>query len=251
MTHSVNSPASAPPVGLATDLTKQGVSNALTSVTPQAVLTSIKVEGSIPLEMRNKQMSTGDIFFSNLPFLVTICVVVAASFVNYLVNRKTIQNQEKNSQLGRQADHQNKVSEYRHAWLQEVRNTAAELIKTIYEAQHTLMMWNLTRGYRDKGGSEEQMNEWKERLPVLYLKEKEAAAEMYKHTAKLKLLFKKNDQQVAQLFTLLDATLSKVGNLDLMHVDKEAIDEIVGELQIVLKNEWEVTKSRILNEAGA
>jgi len=195
-------------------------------------------------------MSAGDIFLSNIPFLVTIFIVAAASLVNYLVNRKTIQNQEKNSKLSRQADHQNKVSDFRHAWLQEVRDTAAELIKTIYEAQHTLMMWNLTRGYRDQGGTDEQMIEWKERLPVLYLKEKEVAAEMYRHTAKLKLLFKKNDPQVARLFILLDATLSKVGNLDLVRIDEKPIAEIVGELQIVLKNEWEVTKSRIMDEAS-
>jgi len=257
MAHSVNSPASTPPVGSATlsasavDSTKQVASSALTSVTPQPALTSIKVEGSIPVEMRNKQMSVGDIVLSNIPFLVTICVVVAASIVNYCVNRKTIQNQEKNSQLGRQAEYQNKVSEYRHAWLQEVRNTAAELVKTIYEAQHNLMMWNLTRGYRDNGGSEEQVKEWNEQLPVLYLKEKEAAAEMYRYTAKLKLLFKKNDQQVARLFELLDTTLRKVGDRNLTHIDEIAIAEIVGEIQIVLKNEWEVTKSRISNEAGA
>lgn len=229
---------------------KNAPSNALVSVPPQPTLTSIKVEGSVPLEMRTKQMSTGDIFMANLPFMVTIFVVVAAAIVNYFVNRKTINNQDKNSRLGRQADHQNTVSEYRHAWLQEVRDTAAELIKTVYEAQHALMMWNLTRGYRDEGGSDEKMKEWNERLPVLYLKEKEAAAEMYKYTAKLKLLFKKNDQQVVRLFTLLDATLNKVGNLDLVRIEEQTIAEIVGELQVVLKNEWEVTKSRILNETG-
>ncbi len=255
MAHFVNSPDSAPPAASAkqlsstVDSTKQVASNALTSVTLQPALISMKVEGSIPLEIRNKQMSAGDIFLSNLPFLVTIFVVVAASAVNYLVNRKTIQNQEKNSRLGRQADHQNKVSEYRHAWLQEVRNTAAELIKTIYEEQHTLMMLNLTRDNQDKGVTLEEIKEWKEELKALYLKDKVLAAEMHKHTAKLKLLFKRNDQQVARLFTLLDATLSKVGNLELVHIDEEAIAEIVGELQIVLKNEWEVTKNRILNGA--
>lgn len=214
----------------------------------QPSLTSIKVEGSIPVEIRAKHLSATEVLLANIPFLVTICVIVAAALVNYFVNRKTIENQDRHSRLGRQAEHQNKVSEYRHAWLQEVRNTSSELIKTIYEAQNYLMQWNLTRGYRENGGTDEQMAEWSERLSVLWKKEKAAAAEMYKYTAKLKLLFKKNDPQVSRLFSLLDVTLTKVGNLDLVHVDDKSIADIIAELQVILKNEWEVTKSRIVHE---
>lgn len=215
---------------------------------PLSSLTSIKVEGSIPIEMRAKQLSAADITFANIPFLVTIFIVVAAATVNYFINRKTIENQDNHSRLGRQAEHQNKVSEYRHTWLQEVRNTAAELIKTIYEAQNYLMQWNLTRSYREAGGTEEMMAEWSERLPILWKQEKAAAAEMHKYTAKLKLLFKKNDPQVLRLFSLIDETLNKIGNTALVNVDNELISEIISELQVVLKNEWEVTKHRIVYE---
>jgi hypothetical protein len=92
------------------------------------------------------------------------------------------------------------------------------------------------------------MAEWAKRLPALLKQEKVAAAEMYKYTTKLKLLFKKNDPQVSQLFSLLDITLDKVGNLNLVHVDAISIAAIIAELQVILKNEWEVTKSRITYE---
>jgi hypothetical protein len=228
--------------------------NSISSASPAALpaqraLTSVKIEGSIPVELQAKQLSAGDIILTNIPFLVTIVIVIAAATVNYFVNRKTINNQDHNARKGRQAEHQNKISEYRHAWLQELRDTAAELIQKIYEAQNYLMQWNLTRERREHGGTDEQIAEWTERLVELWKQEKNAAAEMYKYVAKLKLLFKKNDPQVTQLFILLDATLAKVGDLKLVHVDDASIAMIIAELQIILKDEWEVTKTRIGDES--
>jgi hypothetical protein len=211
-------------------------------------LSLLKVEGTIPVEIKPQPVDVPHVFLANIPFLVTIVVVVAAAAVNYFVNRRTILNQETQSAKSRQAEHQNKISEYRHAWLQELRNTSAEFIKAVYDAQSTLMQWNLSRDYVNDSASyedEKKFLEYKAKLPVLYVQEKQAAAELYKYSSKIKLLFKKDDPQVAKLFQLLDGLCGKVGNLELRGIETSVIDEVVLELQTILKHEWEVTKERI------
>jgi hypothetical protein len=77
--------------------------------------------------------------------MVTISIVVGSALVTYLVNRKAIANQGKQADLSRNAEHENKISEFRHHWLQEVRNTAAELATSIHECQIHLVLTNLAR----------------------------------------------------------------------------------------------------------
>src|SRR5471030_1074040 len=57
------------------------------------------------------------------PFYITILVIVSGGIVNYWLSTRTMENQTSEAAQGRQADHQNKISEYRHAWLQELRDT--------------------------------------------------------------------------------------------------------------------------------
>ena len=155
--------------------------------------------------------------------------------------------------MARQADHQNKISEYRHSWLQELRNTAAELVKAIHEAQNTLLQMNLSRDYADQAvrhEDEELEAQQRQKASELYQKERLIGAEIYKFTSKIKLLFKHGDPQAAGLFNLLDAVKSKLGDLEIRQLDDKIIDEITSELQIILKDEWEVTKRMIAREIG-
>ena len=162
-------------------------------------------------------------------------------------------NQTEQAAKGRQADHQNKISEYRHEWLQELRNTAAELVKAIHEAQNTLMQMNLSRDYADNAvhhEDEELESMYRTRSRELYEKERLIGADIYKFTSKIKLLFKKGDPQAKTLFTLLDGVKARLGDLEVRQLDNDVIDSITSELQIILKDEWEVTKQMIAKGVG-
>lgn len=213
--------------------------------------TVIKIDGSVPIELKQAAVDWSHVLLSNIPFLVTIVVVVAAAAVNYYVNRRTIDKHEIQSAKARQAEHQNKISEYRHGWLQELRNTAAELVRAIHEAQNTLMQMNLSRDYADQAsthGDEELEAMYRTQVKNLYEREKAVAAEIYKFNSKIKLLFKKGDPKAVQLFRLLDDVRDKLGDNEIRQLNNGVIDEIVIELQIILKDEWEVTKERISKE---
>ena len=194
----------------------------------------------------------GHALLGNLGFWITICVVLTAAVVNYILTNRSIRNQTQLAAMARQADHQNKISEYRHAWLQELRNTAAELVKAIHEAQNTLLQMNLSRDYAKnavKHEDEEFKIQQRQRVSDLYQKERLIGAEIYKFTSKIKLLFKQDDPKAVALFKLLDAVKAKLGDLEIRQLDDKVIDEITSELQVILKDEWEETKKRIVKDA--
>ncbi len=100
----------------------------------------IKAESTIPIELVQSSKDFMDIMFSNIPFLVTICVVVCAATVTYRSNRKSVESQNRLSQAtlekqtilaneAKDAEHQNKISEFRHQWIQEVRGTSLNYLK--------------------------------------------------------------------------------------------------------------------------
>jgi len=188
---------------------------------------------------------------SPLSFWITIAVVVTAGIVNYWLNTRTMSNQTQEATKSRQADHQNKVSEYRHAWLQELRNTASELIKAIHDGQSALMRMNLSRDYREAAkqrGDQESVKENHEQVRLGYADERAAASEIHKYVSKIKLMFKPADPQTSKLFSLLDGVIEKIGDKDLRQLNNVVIEEIVAELQVILKSEWEITKTRMAKE---
>ena len=191
---------------------------------------------------------------SNLGFGITIFIVITAGMVNYGLSRRTMRNQTDEATKGRQADHQNKVSEYRHAWLQELRNTASELIKVINEGQSALMRMNLSKDYREAAthrGDQESVQENHEQVRLAYTDERTAASDIHKYVAKIKLMFKKDDPQALKLFSLLDQVKEKLSDLNVRQLDHAIIEDIVGELQVILKSEWETTKARMWQESVA
>ncbi len=188
---------------------------------------------------------------SPLSFWITIVVVVTAGIVNYWLNTRTMRNQTQEATKSRQADHQNKVSEYRHAWLQELRNTASDLIKSIHDGQSALMRTNLSRDYRDgaqQRGDFEAAKEQQQHVAAGYSDERAAASEIYRNISKIKLMFKPVDPQAAKLFSLLDKVIERIGDTEMRALDNTIIDEIVAELQGILKAEWEITKMRMAKE---
>lgn len=180
----------------------------------------------------------------NLPFLITICVILAAATVTYRSNRKSIESQNLLGEKSRDAAHQDKISEFRHSWLQEVRNTSAELSKILHECKmnYTLKQREFDHSIQTSGtatGNQQHLNAC-EKFESKYIATR---SDFYKLHAKLVLLFKPSDTQTGALMDLLAETRSALYDNPLKVTD-EMIDDIMGELQNILKNEWEVTKSR-------
>lgn len=218
----------------------------------------IKAESVIPIELVQSSKNMLDILLSNVPFLVTICVVVCAATVTYRSNRKSVESQnklsreslEKHTDLANEAkdaEHQNKVSEFRHHWLQEVRETSAELIQIIHECQYFAMTRNLAddrvEAIDDKM-SKLELEKLYEELKLSYDKLMEKRAKFYKYDAKLRLLFKNGDSQTETLFNTLDGILKDMVDLKKRSLDNTVIENVITELQIILKSEWETTKKR-------
>ena len=213
---------------------------------------TVKIDGFIPIEIKHQALDWINIFLNNIPFLVTICVVLGSAIVTYRINKKSIDNQNEQSSKARTADHENKISEFRHNWLQEVRNTASELIKSIHCCQNHLMLTNLSRDYRDSAkqrGDEEGVKIFQKDVSDNYNKQNEHVANFHMHSAKIKLLFKNGDEQTENLFQLIDDAREKMSNTETRSLDNQKIDNVISELQIILKNEWEVTKTRTWRNA--
>ncbi len=218
----------------------------------------IKSESVIPIEIVESTKSIGDILLANLPFLLTIFIVISAATVTYRSNRKSVESQNELSRkaLEEQADlaskskaaeHENKISEFRHHWLQEVRDTASNLIQIIHECQYFTMTRNLANDRSKEMNSEtssSQVQSISDDLNESYSNLISKRAEFYKYHSKLCLLFKKDEVETKVLFDTLKVVKTNMGNLDSRCLDDSVISEITEELQVILKEEWEATKDR-------
>ncbi len=189
-------------------------------------------------------MGIKSIFLSNLPFIITICVVIAGAIVTYRSNRKSIESQNLISSKARDAQHQDKISEFRHQWIQEVRNTSSELSQTLHKCRmyYLLKQREFDHSVQMSGtssGNQKHLDAC-EKFESLYI---ESRAEFYQLYSKIILLFKPSDTQTEKLVNLLNSTKTALYESPLQVTD-ESIDDILVELQGILKSEWEVTKSR-------
>jgi hypothetical protein len=218
----------------------------------------IKSESVIPIEIIESSKGISDILLVNLPFLITIIIVISAATVTYRSNRKSVESQNKLSQVALKgqadlaikantAEHENKISEFRHHWLQEVRGTASSLIKIIHECQYHTMARNLADDRCKEMNNETsklQVESINSDLKESYSNLISKRAEFYEHHAKLCLLFKKDEPETKMLFKKLNTVKTSLANLHSRSLDDEVIVEITEELQVVLKSEWEATKER-------
>jgi len=207
----------------------------------------LKTQENIPIEIIKSSENWLDILTSNLPFMITVIIVLSAATVTYISNRKSVEAQNDIATKARQEEHENKISEFRHHWLQEVRETASELMQVIHEVQYYTIENNHAHTdvakkskETNKGILEDQKKRMEESFEKIILKR----SEFYKREAKLKLLFKKNDEDAKELFSTIELAKSQIGKTDLILLDDNLINNIIAELQIVLKKEWEVTKNR-------
>ncbi|MCL4410677.1 MAG: hypothetical protein M1356_10300 [Gammaproteobacteria bacterium] len=189
------------------------------------------------------QIDWQKIIIDGLPFWITALIVVAAAVVTYRSNRKSVESQNELGRKSRLADHQNKISEFRHGWLQDLRNTSADLVKILHECRISMILKDREFGWAGQTSVSAESASHLRNCEAFEAQFLAARSEFYKSHSKLKLLFKPNDADANQLLELLDEARTNLFKEPLL-VDDEFIDRIVSELQVILKTEWEVTKNR-------
>lgn len=206
----------------------------------------LKTDGLIPIEIKQGAFDWHDILLRNLPFLVTIAIVLGSALVTFYISRKSIQAQEKQHTTTRKAEHENKISDFRHEWIQNLRNTTSELSKSLHLCQMYNMLENCARDYRGAAvsdGDSALAERHQKNIDNYYAEFIRARSDFYQFHSKIRLFFKPDDPQAEKLLELLDKARSNMIN-DKKHLDDSLIDSINYELQVILKNEWEVTKNR-------
>lgn len=207
----------------------------------------LKTEGNIPIEIIRTSIGWQDILLNNLPFIITIAIISAAAIVTYRSNRKSVETQNEIASKSRQEEHENKISEFRHSWLQEVRETGSELIQIIHECQYFTKIQNSFHKDEESVANEDNKLVLERNLKAMensFDKLIMKRSEFYKKEAKLRLLFKKDDKETVELFKLIHSVKASIGSTTIDSLDDNVIKNITSELQVVLKNEWEVTKNR-------
>tara|TARA_R110002073_G_scaffold11861_2_gene53390 strand:+ start:8604 stop:9269 length:666 start_codon:yes stop_codon:yes gene_type:complete len=204
-------------------------------------------DGTIPIEIVKPAFDWLDSLLHNLPFLVTIVVVVCAAAVTYRSNRRSVESQNTLAQQNRQDEHQNKISEFRHQWLQEVRETAADICQVTHDLQSFIVQRNIAReNYRNAGqkGDASSVELFSEEMSKCAETLKQLRSRYYRLFSKLQLLFKKEEPLTVDLFELLNSIKDRIYDFDAMTLDDEQIHKVIESLQVVLKSEWEATKAR-------
>lgn len=207
---------------------------------------ALKVSDIIPIEIKQSALEWSEVLLRNLPFLVTIAIVAGSALVTYWISTKSVKSQEEQSDKNRQAEHENKISDFRNEWLQNLRNTASDLAKTLHLCQMYNLQRNCSIDYRDSAArhkDEESHTYHSEQVSGAYSSYIQARADFYQQHAKIKLFFKPDDPTASNLLDLLEAARNSMGN-DSTSLDNASIDSIVAELRIILKKEWETTKDR-------
>jgi len=195
-----------------------------------------KSDRNIPIELVKSLSNWQDILLNNLPFLITICIISLAAYVTYQSNK-----------AARREEQENKISEFRHQWLQEVRTTSSELIQIIHDCQYYTKSNNASHEEAKNNTVDTSIDSLKRQEKALessfdmIIKKR---SEFYKYEAKLKLLFKADEKETEQLFEIINSIKETIGNPETKSLDDDKIKSIVKELQIILKTEWEATKNR-------
>ncbi|PHQ23654.1 hypothetical protein CLH62_20465 [Marinobacter guineae] len=212
----------------------------------------IAFDGKIPLELAESPSSWWDILLQNLPFLITILIVVAAATVTYFSNRSAVASQNSLAEKSRKDEHENKVSEFRHQWLQEVRETGSQLCQVVHELHFLSVRRNIAVENKSDAanhGDDPAFERFEQEIENVFGPLTEKRSQYYRLASKLKMLFKQNEPETKRLFEVLDGVKKDVYDFNTMTLKDEKIEVIVEELQKILKTEWEVTKSRTWSKA--
>lgn len=204
------------------------------------------MESPILIKIIEPEFSWLDLF-NDLPIILTALVVVCAATVTYWSNRKSVEAQNKIADQRRKDEHEDKISEFRHQWLQEVRETAANLCQVIHDLQVFVVKRNLVHEsltQAKKNGDISKIDEFSEQVSDINENLNGFRSKYYKIYSKLQLLFKKDEDYTVELFGLLDEIKDSIYDFERTVLKDDQIKKVIESLQLVLKSEWEVTKDR-------
>ncbi len=188
-----------------------------------------------------------DVLLSNLPFLITIFIVIGGATVTFLSNRKSVESQNKLAINAKEAEHENKVSEFRHQWIQDVRECGADICQLVHDIQFLIVFRNVDKSNFEQAMKNDDTASVKllgQRIQENYNQLVETRSKYFRTMSKLKLLFKRDEPETTTLFDTLSSVGELFYDLEKTHIDNKKVETITTELQVILKAEWEVTKSR-------
>lgn len=203
--------------------------------------------GKIPIEITQPTIELTDILLKNLPFMLTALIVLSAAVVTYISNRRSVESQNKLSRQARIDEHENKISEFRHEWIQDVRETSSKLCQILHELQVYTMQRNINRENQRvaiRKGDDYSGEQFDKLASESYQNLVIKRSEYYRVSSKLKLLFKKDDPSTSAVFKLINDVKDDINDFEKMHLEESEIDKIILHFQEILKSEWEVTKER-------
>jgi hypothetical protein len=196
---------------------------------------TINAAENIPIEIIQEASTWQGVMLDNLPFMITVLIVLAAATVTYRSNRNSINSQN------------DLATEFRHHWIQEVRESSAKTCQVIHEMQTIVSERNIALRNRKQaalnGDSKEEIH-YMNIVSSSYSKLIEKRSDFYYFTSKVKLLFKKEEPSTEGLFVLLRKAKDELYDFDKSNLNDEMIDDIISEFQDILKSEWETTKER-------
>lgn len=204
-------------------------------------------DGVIPIELVKASSEWYEILLNNLPFIVTILIISTAAYVNYRSSRKSAASQEVIATKARNEEHENKISEFRHLWIQEVRETVSVLCRVLHDLQFQTALRNQARKNERQAmqnNDEENGVIFEEQANQCYQKIVEKRSEYYQVSSKLKLYFKKEDPSTAAVFKIINDIKNEIYDIDKIDMKDSRVESVTSHFQEILKAEWEVTKDR-------
>ncbi|WP_346209030.1 hypothetical protein [Aeromonas salmonicida] len=207
----------------------------------------LKSDGSLPIEIIQPTIDAWGVMLSNLPFIVTAIIVISAATVTYRSNRKSVENQSEQARRSRDAEHENKISEFRHHWLQEVRGAGADLCQVINEIQTLIANRNISdrnKSSAARKGDTASEEDFEAEILEIHSQLLVKRPQYYKCASKLKLCFKREEVQTKELFLIIKRINDSFYDFKTSSLDDSVIDNVISELQTILKSEWEITKER-------
>lgn len=119
------------------------------------------------------------------------------------------------------------------------------MIRVMHDCQIANMERNMAQYARDKSSENgEDISHLSEELKSKYENLMSNRSEFHELYGKIFLLFKSSDSESRELFKYLDCFREKVGDSTSYSVNYSFMDNVISELQNILKEEWEVTKAR-------
>tara|TARA_R110000737_G_scaffold67694_1_gene95695 strand:+ start:5918 stop:6586 length:669 start_codon:yes stop_codon:yes gene_type:complete len=203
--------------------------------------------GVIPIELVKASSDWYEILLNNLPFIVTISIISFAAYVNYKSNRKSVASQESIATKARNEEHENKISEFRHLWIQDVRDTVSTLCRILHDLQFQTALRNQAiKNEKEaiQNNDEENSVIFEEQANKSYKKIVEKRSEYYQVSTKLKLYFKKADPSTAAVFKIINDIKNEIYEIDKIDMKDSKVESVTSHFQEILKKEWEVTKDR-------